>query len=238
MSDERDRNAPPTEEEVAASQKLRDALEEDPIASALKAAWDPQPISAAAHEAIVDAAVAADAENDPIVAALKAAWAPSELPADAHQQILDDVPTAEELELASMVEEDETVAALKAAWNPTAIGEAEHQRIVDRALAGAVIRLAPSRSRLRVAIVTTTTVLALAAGLILFVQTQDAHGPKAEVALSTARSEDGALRKARTTQPLFDEPFHAGETSARIDKIAIARAADYRDNYFAKRGVK
>jgi hypothetical protein len=73
---------------------------------------------------------------------------------------------------------------------------------------------------------------------VLFVQTQDTHAPTAEVALSKTRSEDGALRKARTTQPLFDEPFHAGETSARIDKIAIARAADYRDNYFAKRGVK
>jgi hypothetical protein len=79
-----------------------------------------------------------------------------------------------------------------------------------------------------VAIVTTSTVLALAAGFILFVQTQETRAPRSEVALA----------KARTTQPLFDEPFHAGETSARIDKIAIARAADYRDNYFAKRGVK
>jgi hypothetical protein len=230
--DERDRipdpGAPATEEEVAASQKLRDALEEDPIASALKAAWAPEPIAAEAHEEIVDAAIAADAENDPIVAALKAAWAPTEIYAEAHQRILDDLPTAEELRLAPLVEEDDMVAALKAAWNPTALGDADHQRIVDRALAGAVVTLRPARSRLRVAIVTTSTVLALAAGFILFVQTQETRAPRSEVALA----------KARTTQPLFDEPFHAGETSARIDKIAIARAADYRDNYFAKRGVK
>jgi hypothetical protein len=230
--DERDRipdpGAPATEEEVAASQKLRDALEEDPIASALKAAWAPEPIAAEAHEEIVDAAIAADAENDPIVAALKAAWAPTEISAEAHQRILDDLPTAEELRLAPLVEEDDMVAALKAAWNPTALGDADHQRIVDRALAGAVVTLRPARSRLRVAIVTTSTVLALAAGFILFVQTQETRAPRSEVALA----------KARTTQPLFDEPFHAGETSARIDKIAIARAADYRDNYFAKRGVK
>lgn len=235
MSDERDPNAPPSEEEALLSQKLRDALDEDPVASALKAAWAPEPISAEAHQQIIDDVptpeelrVAARAESDPIVAALKAAWAPSEISAEAHRQIIDDMPTLEELALASMVEEDEMVAALRAAWNPTALGEAEHQRIVDRALAGAVVTLQPSRSRLRVAVITTTTVFALAAGVVLFLQTQDTHAPKPEVALA----------KARSTQPLFDEPFHAGETSARIDKIAIARASDYRDNYFAKRGVK
>jgi len=73
------------------------------------------------------------------------------------------------------------------------------------------------------------TTLALAAGIVLFLQTQETNlRPHSEVALA----------KARSTQPLFDEPFHAGETSARIDKIAMARASDYRNNYFAKRGVK
>ncbi|MFO0735879.1 MAG: hypothetical protein U0270_08365 [Labilithrix sp.] len=239
MSDEHDRapdsDAPPTEEEVTASQKLRDALDEDPIASALKAAWSPEPITAAAHQQIVDDVptaeeleLAARVEDDPVIAALKAAWSPEPITAEAHRQILEDLPTADELKLASLVDEDEMVAALRAAWNPAALDAKEHQRIIDRALAGAVVTL-QTRPRLRVAVVTTTTIFALAAGVVLFLQTQDT-APKSRPEV--------ALTKARSTQPLFDEPFHAGETSARIDKIAMARASDYRNNYFAKRGVK
>ena len=236
-SDKRDSDAPPSAEEVAASQKLRQSLEEgsDPIANALKAAWAPEPISAEAHQQIVDDLpteeelfAATDVDDDPLIAALKAAWNPSELGAEAHQQILDDMPSADELRLAALIDEDEMVAALKAAWNPSELSAQEHQRIVDRALAGAVVQLQP-RSRLRVAVVTTSTVFALAAGVVLFLQTQST---------SMRGGPEVALAKARSTQPLFDEPFHAGETSARIDKIAIARASDYRDNYFAKRGVK
>lgn len=193
MSDERDPSAPPTDEEIAASARLREALDEDPI-----------------------------------VAALSAAWSPTALPAEAHEQLLADLPTKEELALAALVEEDEMVAALRAAWNPTALDAKEHDRIVDRALAGAIVQRNAGRSRLRVAVVTTTTVFALAAGVVLFLQTQ--APPKA--------TPEVALAKARSTQPLFGEPFHAGETSARIDRIAIARASDYRNNYFAKRGVK
>lgn len=234
MSDERDLDAPPTEEEIAASQKLRDALDDDPVASALKAAWSPSPIEAEAHRQIVDDVptpeeleLAARVEDDPMVAALRAAYRPAEISAEAHRRILDDVPSADELRLAALVDEDEMVAALRAAWDPAALDAKEHQRIVDRALAGAVITMRP-RSRLRLAVVTTTTVFALAAGFVLFLQTQDTRPVKPEIALT----------KARSTQPLFDEPFRAGETSARIDKIALSRASDYRDNYFAKRGVR
>ena len=56
------------------------------------------------------------------------------------------------------------------------------------------------------------------------------------------------LARARSTQPLFQsyDGFKSGEAStsvsvsatARIDKIAIARAGDYRDNRFAKWGVR
>lgn len=239
-SDKRDSDAPPSAEEVAASQKLREALEKghDPIANALKAAWAPEPITAEAHDRILDDVpteeelrLAAHVEDDPIFATLKAAWNPGEISAETHQAILDDMPTADELRLAAMVDEDEMVLALKAAWNPGALDAKEHERIVDRALAGAVVRQLQPRSRLRVAAVTVSTVFALAAGMVLFLQTQS-------TSVRGGRVQEVALAKARSTQPLFDEPFHAGETSARIDKIALARASDYRDNYFAKRGVK
>lgn len=190
-----DPDRPPTEEELADSARLRDALDEDPIASALKAAWAPEPIDAAVHD-----------------------------------QIVDDVPTEEELKLAAIVDEDEMMHALKAAWNPTEISAADHQRIVDRATAGMVIRVSPKR-RVGVVVTSVMTAFALAAGFVFFVQSKNANAPGAS-------GGEVALAHVRSTQPLFGEPFKEGETSARIDRIAMARASDYRDNYFAKRGVR
>ena len=41
------------------------------------------------------------------------------------------------------------------------------------------------------------------------------------------------------TQPLFDEPFEkTGSKSAQIDRIAMARAGDYRKNQFSRWGVR
>src|SRR4051812_27269256 len=124
MSDQRPKvdpeiDPPPSEEEVAESKKLRDALEAggggDPIAAALKAAWAPEPITAEAHQQVLG--------DMPI--------------------------SAEELRLATLIEEDEMFAALRAAWNPSALDAKEHERIVERALAGAVVTLQPrSRVRI------------------------------------------------------------------------------------------
>lgn len=190
-----DPDAPPSEEEVAESKKLRDALE---------------------------------AGTDPIAAALQAAWAPGPIDALSHAQIVDDVPTPEELALAAMIDEDDMVVALKAAWNPAPIDADAHRAIVDRATARAVVQLKPSARRMNIAIVTTTTAFALAASVIVWITAGPSGGLKSEVALT----------KARSTQPLFDEPFKPGETSARIDRIALARSSDYRNNFFARRGVK
>ena len=44
---------------------------------------------------------------------------------------------------------------------------------------------------------------------------------------------------SRSTQALFPERFAAtGGETARIDRIAMARATDLRDNEFAKWGVR
>jgi hypothetical protein len=120
------------------------------------------------------------------------------------------------------------VRALAAAWAPKPLSDPEHRAIVDRALAatvrgGAVIAWRRPGGVVRVAFGTTVGALALAAAFVILVR-----APKGEVALAHARS----------TQPLFAEPFKAGETSARIDRIAVARASDYRDNRFAKWGVR
>ncbi len=47
------------------------------------------------------------------------------------------------------------------------------------------------------------------------------------------------LARARSTQSLFKERFETqGGESARIDRIAMARAADLRDNHYARWGVR
>jgi hypothetical protein len=69
--------------------------------------------------------------------------------------------------------------------------------------------------------------LALAAGVALFVgRTLAPAAPPVELA------------HLRSTQPLFDHPFRSGEGSARVDRIAMARSSDLRDNRFARWGVR
>ena len=216
--DEIDPDAPASEEEVLASQRLRDALDDVSRAS---------PVAP---------------EDLELVRSLRAAWSPGPLDERAHAEILDDLPmSAEEIALAeelrvALDERDrapEVVTALRAAWCPAPLAEAEHRAIVEKAVGAGVAReddgpsnvvpLRPRRTRL--AVVTTTTVLAFAASIIVWI--------------TSAPSESEApLARARSTQSLFDEPFKAGETSARIDRIAVARASDYRDNRFAKWGVR
>ena len=86
----------------------------------------------------------------------------------------------------------------------------------------------------------TGTVLALAAGVcfVVWAQQRSGHARMSTVAGPRGASGGVALAIHRSTQPLFREPFAAvgGETS-RVDRIAMARGADLRDNEFAKWGV-
>jgi len=211
-------DAPASEEELLASQRLRDALGD------------------------VSRASAVPTEDLELVRSLRAAWSPGHLDERAHAEILDDLPmSAEEIAVAEELRvalEDgarapEIVTALRAAWSPTALAEAEHRAIVEKAVGGGVARQddAPSNvvplrpHTMRRAVVTTTTVLAFAASIIVWIT-------------SAPSQSEAPLARARSTQSLFDEPFKAGESSARIDRIAGARASDYRDNRFAKWGVR
>jgi hypothetical protein len=179
----------------------------------------------------------ASADNDlNLVASLQAAWSPDALDAEAHAELVNlattTTPRERELaaELRDALDDNEVVTVLRSAWRPAEIDTAEHRRIVTNAVSTQPVatgaKVTPLRPRaMRVAVVTTTTVLAFAASVVLWITTA---APPAELPLARARS----------TQPLFDEPFRAGETSARIDRIAVARASDYRDNRFAKWGVR
>lgn len=208
-----DPDAPPSAEEIAASQRLRDALE-DPslpnedadLARALKAAWAPEPIAGAELGSIVETSLD-----------------PAEVRAAARlRDALDGKPEAASPEA-------ELAHALVCAWNPKPLSDAEHREILARALGSNVVAFRRgSTTPTRVVRVTfgVAGVLALAASVFLVVRA-GSHG-EAEMPLALARS----------TQPLFSEPFRTGDASARIDKIAMARASDFRDNRFAKWGVR
>jgi hypothetical protein len=125
--------------------------------------------------------------------------------------------------------------AVSLAHAPRPIADAEHRAIVERAIARADARRTLSSRRRGRAVVFVTTGLALAAAIALFV----GRAPLGDAARSSATSSLEPLLPMRSTQPLFREPFaRTGGESARIDRIASARAADLRDNRFAAWGVR
>jgi hypothetical protein len=124
----------------------------------------------------------------------------------------------------------ELARALSAAWSPRDLSPAEHRAVLDRALAGH-----PSRRR-RALVVRVSfgagALAALAAGVALVAGSFQGSAP-------SAQQERTAFVATRSTQALFREPFAStGGQTARVDRIAMARAADLRENEFAKWGVR
>jgi hypothetical protein len=115
--------------------------------------------------------------------------------------------------------------SLAAASAPREIDPATHRGIVARAVAtkrGVVIRVAFGA----------TTLLAVAAALLLYLR----RGPEASRTTPAAAAQ---VAVTRSTQPLFSEPFASeGGERERVDRIAMARASDLRQNRFAKWGVR
>lgn len=227
---ERDKPLPgdePTAEEIADAARLRDALDTpgsrlrpgfsdsaDPLAEfahALHAAWAPSDLDADDHRALVEAALAAADDAPPTEEELAAA---EQLRAS--------------LEAGSASHADAELAlSLRAAWSPGPLAEDAHHAIVDRAVApkAVVVPLDARRAVTRRIYAGAASVVALAAGILLWLNTGDHTG-------------EAPLAATRSTQSLFDEPFKPGEASARIDRIASARASDFRENRFAKWGVR
>ena len=220
-----DPDAPASADEIAASQRLRDALAgvagtanadatpEIELALALRAAWDPASLSDDESRAVLDVTPTAAEQEQAL--ALRDALAEGRAP-----RATDPAPVV-------------LARALRSAYSPSALDDAEHRRIVDAALAampalektGKVLVLRRRQTVVRVAFGVLAGGLALAASVVLVITSAPPHA-------------EAPLAKARTTQPLFSEPFKAGETSARIDRIASARASDFRDNRFTKWGVR
>lgn len=119
----------------------------------------------------------------------------------------------------------DVLRALAHAYAPKDLASGEHTRLVGAALRGRAARR-PGRSA-RNASLGVAAALALAAGVAFFAaRTLSPSAPPTELA------------RVRSTQPLFHRPFRAADGSARVDRIAMSRASDLRDNRFARWGVR
>lgn len=114
------------------------------------------------------------------------------------------------------------LGSLQAAHAPRALDESAHRAIIDRALAQ---KAPPRRSGtvIRVAFGVSTIVAAAAAVVLVM------RPPAARI---------DAPFLARSTQALIDEPLTRATTTARVDRIAAARAIEFRENQFAAWGVR
>jgi hypothetical protein len=153
----------------------------------------------------------------------------------------DDPPSEEELRVATELRDAlsdpsrdhvdaDFARAIVRAHSPASLDPAEHAKILARALApkGRVSLEARARSARLSKITVGAGALALAAVVLLFAR----MNPDETSASSDARP---TPVYARSTQALFREPFAAeGGESARIDRIAMARQADLRENLFKR----
>lgn len=195
------------------------ATEEAALLETLEAALRPGELAAALNERLIEMAL-----EDPLAAASAEELAESQR----LRQALDGLTPHEDAALLS---------ALRSAAEPEA--ESDAHEAVEKALAaipaGGRGAEGPSgRGRGNVvyaAFGAASVVLAAAAVLVLFIGT----ARKSE-APSAAATTDYAV--PRTTAPLFSEPFATGDTTARIDTIASARAHDLRGNRYASWGVR
>jgi hypothetical protein len=181
---------------------------------------------------------------DPVVErelaeAIRSAWEPAELDPARHRQILElsltdpfADPTDEEIRESARLRralddgdtthpDAELARALRSAAKPSAASpraELAEKRV--------------GRTTGRVVYATFGAVaLAAAAGFALFVAR-----PSHESAVSSAPVP--RLHASRPTGELFAERFETGGTTDRIDRIALARAHDLRENRYATWGVR
>jgi len=98
-------------------------------------------------------------------------------------------------------------------------------KALDALADGAVATMRPRRGGVVVRVAFGASVLVAAAAAVVIFVTRGPAAPAPELA------------RARSTQPLFHDFDLQGGESARIDRIVVARAADLRENRFARWGV-
>jgi hypothetical protein len=231
-------DAPVTDEEQALAEELRQALErgDEPVSSSLRAAWQPPELALRDHDALLARALGAvDAPStnaeERAAALLRDALEPSGSAAR----------TAARLALEGSHEEAlaDLARALRSAHRPAALEPARNEALVARALERRP-RRAATRRLVPVTMSALAAVAALAAGVVFSFRAKDSTPAASAPAAQMARANLSLIR-VRSTDDLFDPaaPFpREGGESARIDRIAMARAADLRANRFASWGVR
>ncbi len=147
---------------------------------------------------------------------------PSEEEARAAEELRDALANMERVN-----EDADLLRALALADKPRPLGAEDHRAILERAFALADARPRRAGRLIRITFGAVAASLALAASIVLFVRQSEPPRPLA------------GLAHVRSTQPLFREPFaRQGGESARVDRIALARASDFRDNEFSRWGVR
>ncbi len=116
-----------------------------------------------------------------------------------------------------------TLAVTNAAPEAFALPRELNERLVSRALS-AKAEPKPTGRVIRVVFGGGAVALAAAAAFVFL--------------LGKPEPETAKLAQSRSTQELFREPFRGDQASARIDRIAMARAGDLRENRFARWGVR
>jgi hypothetical protein len=125
--------------------------------------------------------------------------------------------------------------SLGAAWSPRDLPRDEHQALVEKALARHD-GLQRRRGRVMRVSFSVGAIVALAASVLLVLRSDR---PRNDRQPPDPVGVVAGLAVSRSTQPLFPDRFApSGGESSRIDRIAMARAADLRDNEFAKWGVR
>ncbi len=190
-----------------------------------------------------DSDLLAPEEEQELISALGAAWAPAELDPALNEMLIE---AALEDPLAEPSDEE---IAESARLRKALDGEGEHPDAeLARALslANAPRELEPEQSRhlakkalarrsnvIYVTFGAAATLVAAAAAVLLFVF-------PASKSASTAMQMQPVekLAVSRSTVPMFDKKFETADTTARIDRIASARARDLRQNQYAMWGVR
>ncbi len=174
---------------------------------------------------------AMEEDREPFATSLRAAISPSRLDDAEHERLIEEImalgPIGED-EVEAALPDAALEEALRAAVAPAPLPMTEHDAIVARVFESAALRDTAPRGRVIRVAFGVSAVLAVAAAVLLWIRRPDTPEPRGASALINVRS----------TQPLFDEPFRTGEASARIDRIAMARSSDLRENRFSRWGLR
>lgn len=212
-----DPDAPPSADEIAASERLRRELEnpasthEDALlARALKTGVEPAPLSDEENRALID----------------RALERPEGAPTP--EEIAESERLRQELDDPGSTHPDVLLArSLRLAVAPKPIEAATHRKILDRVLGDTRARRVTRGALIAFAFA--------AAAAVSFAVIPLRHGDESNPDES---STSAALIKVHSVDDLFSEPYPKDQlASARIDRIAEARARDLRFNKFAKWGV-